>query len=166
VTTFATRRFTLFVLVGVVVSLALAASPASLTPAANAAGDGSGGKAVAHKAGGKVVSAPGAPDALLHRVSKARAIEPTLGIDKKGTVYYTAASGVTNVDVWKSKDSGKNWTPTSPTVPGTSVKTHALTLDPYIYVDESTGRIFNIDLTVACSNLSYSDDDDATSTAI
>jgi len=162
VTAFATRRLTLLVLLGLILSLALVAAPRDLTPSATAAGDGSGGKAVAHKAGGKVVTAPGAPDALFHRVSKARAIEPTLGIDKKGTVYYTAASGVTNVDVWKSKDSGKNWTLTSPTLPGTDVKAHALTLDPYIYVDESTGRIFNIDLTVACSNLSYSDDGGAT----
>lgn len=156
-TTFATRRLALLVLLGLTFALAVVAAPGGLAPSADAAGDGSGGKAVAHKAGGKVVRASGAPDALFHRVAKAQAIEPTLGIDKKGDVYYTAASGVTNVDVWKSADSAESWTLASPTFPG-GVKAHRLTLDPYIYVAESTGRIFNIDLTVACSYLSYSDD--------
>lgn len=157
-----TRRPALLVLLGVILSLALVAAPRGFALEATAAGDGSGGRTVAHKAGGKVVRASGAPDALFHKVAAAKAIEPTLGIDKKGTLYYTASSGVTNVDVWKSKDSGKKWTLASPTLPGTEAKSHLLTLDPYIYVDESTGRIFNIDLTVACSYLSYSDDGGAT----
>ena len=118
--------------------------------------DGSGGKAVAHRAGGKKVSAGNRPDAKLHSVGGAQAIEPTIGINKKGHVFYTAASWIQDVDVWKSTDDGESWKLVSPTIAGQ--KTHRLTLDPYIYLDESTNRLFNIDLTVACSYLSFSDD--------
>lgn len=140
-----------------IVALALLGAQTAPVDAAGDSGDGSGGRAVAHKAGGKRVKAKGAPDAKLHRIKDAQAIEPTLGINKKGHIFYTAAAGVTKVDVFKSTDSAKTWTLASPTFPG-GVKSHRLTLDPYIYVDESTGRIFNIDLTVACSYLSFSDD--------
>ena len=150
------RRVAPLLILVVVVALALG-SARPLEVAAAPSSDGSGGKAVAHRAGGRRVSATGAPDAKLYRIPDTEAIEPTLGIDKKGHIYYTAASGATDVDVFKSTDSGKTWTLASPTFPG-GAKAHPLTLDPYIYVDESTGRIFNIDLTVACSYLSYSDD--------
>jgi hypothetical protein len=122
--------------------------------------EGSGGLAVAHRAGGKVVAAPNAPDGRIYKVAD-KAIEPTIGITKKGDVFYTASSGVTGVDVLRSSDDGATWENTSPRTPA-GQKTHPLTLDPYIYVDESTGRIFNIDLYVACSNLSFSDDDGQT----
>ena len=65
---------------------------------------------MAHRAGGRRVSATGAPDAKLYRIPDTEAIEPTLGIDKKGHIYYTAASSATDVDVFKSTDSGKTWT--------------------------------------------------------
>ncbi|MDQ3916109.1 MAG: glycoside hydrolase [Actinomycetota bacterium] len=122
--------------------------------------EGSGGRAIAHRAGGKVVNAPNAPDGRIYQVAE-RAIEPTIGITKKGDIFYTASSGVTGVDVLRSTDDGATWENTSPRTP-TGHKTHPLTLDPYIYVDESTGRIFNIDLYVACSNLSFSDDNGET----
>jgi hypothetical protein len=124
---------------------------------------GSGGLAVAHRAGGKIVPAPQAPDARIYKVAD-RAIEPTIGITKKGDVFYTASSGVTGVDVLRSTDDGGTWENTSPRTPA-GQKTHPLTLDPYIYVDESTGRIFNVDLYVACSNLSFSDDNGETWTS-
>lgn len=150
------RRIAALATLACVAALALLAAPPSAVQAAGKS-DGSGGRAVAHKPGGKRVKAKRAPDAKLHRIKGAQAIEPTLGINKRGHIFYTAASGVTNVDVFKSTDSAKTWKLASPTFPG-GVKSHPLTLDPYIYVDESTGRIFNIDLTVACSYLSYSDD--------
>ncbi|HEX2196704.1 MAG TPA: sialidase family protein, partial [Actinomycetota bacterium] len=121
---------------------------------------GSGGRAVAHRAGGRVVQAPNAPDARLYRVAE-RAIEPTLGITKKGDVFYTAAASTTGVDVMRSTDEGGTWEETSPRFP-TGHKSHPITLDPYVWVSEPTGRIFNIDLMVACSNLSFSDDDGET----
>jgi hypothetical protein len=123
---------------------------------ATAGGDGSGGKAVAHKAGGRRIKARNAPDGRIYRIGNAQAIEPTLGITKNRHIFYTAASGVNNVDVFKSTDGGDSWKQASPSLAGQ--KTHPLTLDPYIWVSEPTGRIFNIDLTVACSYLSFSDD--------
>ena len=124
------------------------------------AGSEPGGRGVAHKAGGKVVKAGNLPTGRMYPVGS-DAIEPTLGINKKGDIFYTAAPGVTQVDVYRSTDGGESWNQASPSIGG-AAKAHPLTLDPYIYVDESTGRIFNIDLTVACSYLSFSDDDGAT----
>ncbi|MDQ3958370.1 MAG: glycoside hydrolase [Actinomycetota bacterium] len=118
--------------------------------------EGSGGTAVAHYAGGKVVRVSNAPDARIYRVG-ARAIEPTLGINEKGDIFYTAADWITNVDVFRSTDGGRTWENTSPRLP-TGQKSHVLSLDPYLYVSEPTGRIFDVDLTAACSLLSYSDD--------
>jgi hypothetical protein len=133
--------------------------------------DGSGGKAIAHGPSGRPASAAAqkkAPDARMFRIDHG-AGEPTLGITKKGNVFITTAdSCVTSCPgseemigtvapggraVWVTKDGGKSWQDVTPTVE------HALSLDPYIYVDESTDRVFDVDLTVACSELSYSDDE-------
>ena len=151
---FGIKRSIFSLAVTAIVAVALM-SPA-VSSARPPAGDGSGGKAVAHRAGGRKVPAGNRPDARLYHVSKAQAIEPTVGINKKGHVFYTAASGVQGVDVWKSTNDGESWKLVSPNIGGQ--KTHRVTLDPYIYLDESTGRLFNIDLTVACSYLSFSDD--------
>ncbi|MDQ3952544.1 MAG: glycoside hydrolase [Actinomycetota bacterium] len=153
-----TRRTPLLVFVAL---LGVVASQLAVDAAAPQDGqEGSGGRAVAHRAGGRAVKAPNAPDARLYRVAE-RAIEPTLGITKKGDVFYTAAASTTGVDVMRSTDEGGTWEETSPRFP-TGQKSHPITLDPYVYVAEPTGRIFNIDLMVACSNLSYSDDNGET----
>jgi len=136
-----------------VVAVALAGPGGSLAVAG--AGSTTGSRGVAHKAGGKVVKAGRIPTGRMLPVG-ADAIEPTLGINKKGDIFYTASGGVTRVDVYRSTDKGESWEMTSPSLAG--VKTHPLTLDPYVYVSEATGRVFNIDLTVACSYLSFSDD--------
>ena len=155
-----TRRSTL-ALTAVVALAAAVASQLAVGAAPPQDGKaGSGGTAVAHRAGGRVVAAPNAPDGRIYRVADA-AIEPTLGITKKGDIFYTASSGVTGVDVMRSTDDGGTWEETSPRFP-TGQKSHPITLDPYVYVAEATGRVFNIDLMVACSNLSYSDDNGAT----
>src|SRR3712207_1750752 len=82
----------------------------SLNPAqdgALAGGDGSGGKAVAHRAGGDPVQGarPG-PDARLHRifVDKApiAAGEPTLGVTNEGNVFYTAIQSNTRIEIMRS----------------------------------------------------------------
>lgn len=124
----------------------------------SAKGDGSGGRAVAHHAGGKVIKAPsmtrGAPDARFVWVGQ-DALEPTLGQTKNGTIFYAAATSVRN-DVLRSKDKGKTWKRVSPTLGPQNV--HAISLDPYVWVDEDTSRVFTIDLTVACSLMSFTDD--------
>ncbi|MEA2517101.1 MAG: hypothetical protein QOG16_939, partial [Actinomycetota bacterium] len=127
---------------------------------ATAAGDGSGGRAVAHHAGGKVITTPAitsrAPDARLYQVGK-NAVEPTMGVTKNGQLVYTAFESNTSIFVMRSADGGRTWDDKSPALPSGQAA-HRLSLDPYLYVDHWTGRIFNIDLTVACSYLSFTDD--------
>jgi hypothetical protein len=90
------------------------------------------------------------------------AIEPTLGLTNSGNLFYAAAHYSNEVELMRSEDQGHSWEVVSPSLGG--VKTHQVTLDPFVYVDDSEGadRIFNIDLTVACSYLSYSDDEGET----
>ena len=132
--------------------------PGSLV--ATAGGDGSGGRAVAHYQDGKVVTDPAvtskAPDARLYQVGK-NAVEPTMGVTKNGQMVYTALESNTAIFVMRSADGGRTWDDASPKLP-TGQAAHRLSLDPYIWVDQWTGRIFNIDLTVACSYLSFTDD--------
>ena len=138
-----------------ILALALVQAPAAT--AARAALDPSGGRATAHQAGGRIIRdariARQAPEADLYSVGH-DAVEPTLGLNKKGDVFYTAAG--TRNEVLRSSDGGKTWKVVSPQLAGRNV--HAISLDPYIFVDEDTGRVFTIDLTVACSLMSFSDD--------
>jgi hypothetical protein len=139
------------------VALLAAAAVQSLTTA-GAAGDGSAGKALAHYAGGKVIKDHGivsnAPDARLYDPG-VNALEPTLGLTSKGEVFFVGVQGQ-GASIMRSADEGATWEEKSPKLAG--VKTHPVTLDPYVYVDDRTDRVFTIDLTVACSYMSYSDD--------
>ena len=136
-------------------ALALLGGPAAT--AGPGAIDQSGGRATAHGPNGKVLRSAAlarkAPEADLYNVGH-NAVEPTLGITKRNDVFYTAA-GSRN-EVLRSSDGGKSWDIVSPQLAGRNV--HAISLDPYIWVDEDTGRVFTIDLTVACSLMSFSDD--------
>lgn len=114
------------------------------------------GYVVAHKDGAvKVPGAKGAP--RLFRLGE-NAAEPTLGQTDDGDIFYTAAdiAAGNQVDIVRSRDGGRKWKDVSPKLGGRNV--HALTLDPYIYVDPWTNRVFTIDLLVACSLLSFTDD--------
>jgi hypothetical protein len=89
------------------------------------------------------------------------AAEPTIGIDKKGNAFYAAADfdnvvGQARTKIFASYDGNKSWKDVSPSLLGESFP--PATLDPYIYVDQETGRVFSDDLTVACSFLQWSDD--------
>ncbi|MDP9101028.1 MAG: hypothetical protein M3N21_02635, partial [Actinomycetota bacterium] len=104
--------------------------------------------------------------------------EPTIGITKQGYVAVTASAGcVTSCvgstetvqtvapggrAVFLTRNKGRSWQNVSPGVAG--VSPHALSLDPYLYVDHSpeANRIFDIDLNAACNELSYSDNFGAT----
>jgi hypothetical protein len=147
--------------IGLVVALALVASPHAAP--ASARSDGSGGRAVAHRPGAKVIPSRStrsrAPDARLHRIKvkgeRLDAAEPTLGLTRKGDLYYTAFQGNTRIEVVKSPDEGRSWRIVSPDLGGRNA--HLISLDPYLYVDKDTSRVFNIDLTIACSYLSFTD---------
>ena len=127
--------------------------------------DGSGGRAVAHRAGG--VPIPGAkpgPDADLHRIIIDKlpigSGEPTLGVTNEGNIFYTAIQSNTRVEIVRSTNAGEKWEVVSPKFPN-GRNAQLLSFDPYIWVDDAEGvdRIFTIDLTVACAYLSFSDDE-------
>lgn len=86
--------------------------------------------------------------------------EPTIGIDAEGVAYmpsYPAFGvgpiGTNRPGVSRSTDGGRTWQPTaSPLGP-------VVSLDPYLTVDETTGRVFNPELNLAVgASLQYSDD--------
>ncbi|HVF52454.1 MAG TPA: sialidase family protein [Actinomycetota bacterium] len=136
---------------------ALSAVPAG---AAKSDGDGSGGKAVAHFAGAREVKTAKvrahAPDAKFHPIGL-NGSEPTLGLTDDGSVFYTAFQSNTRIEVVRSSDEGETWDIVSPQFAGAR-NAQLLSLDPYLFVDKRTDRIFTIDLTVACAYLSYTDD--------
>lgn len=98
--------------------------------------------------------------------------EPTVGINKNGDIVFptiafdinAAGQSFPSTRVMVSHDEGKNWTDGSPiVVPGTgrvpTVRGNPASLDPYVYADPVTGRLYNIDLNLAVGGfLSYSDD--------
>ncbi|HJR44098.1 MAG TPA: sialidase family protein [Actinomycetota bacterium] len=162
--TFAMRRSFFMVAMALVLATSFATLPGTRSAGA-ASGDGSGGKAIAHREGSAVddsaAARRSAPDPKLHRINiegaPLNAGEPTLGLTKNGDVFYTAIQSNLRIEVAHSADDGQTWDLRSPKIGGTR-NAHLLTFDPYIYVDTDTDRIFNIDLTVACSYLSFSDD--------
>ena len=142
------------------IALVLITAPSPVGPTAAKSAGGSGGKAVAHYAGGKRIGgaiARKAPTAQLSRLDHG-AGEPTIAFNKKGDAFVPAAEIAlrNTVDVMRTQDNGKTWKNVSPQLGGENV--HATTLDPYVWNDERTGRIYTIDLTVACSILSFTDD--------
>ncbi|HEX2058312.1 MAG TPA: sialidase family protein [Actinomycetota bacterium] len=126
--------------------------------------DGAGGRAVAHLAGGKRISAPDVPSARWYDTTL-DAGEPTIGHSQDGSVFFvgadidTVAGRPNQVDIVRSDDFGGTWTNVSPKLGPEN--THPITLDPYIWMDNDTGRLFTIDLTVACSIMSFTDDEGA-----
>lgn len=129
----------------------------------------SGGKAVAHRSS-KVVKTKRAPSAETFSIGRS-AIEPTLGVAPDGGIFY-AAGGWTDTpgvrvggatEVMHSSDRGTTWEAVTPRVLDQNVQ--QLSVDPYVLVDSvdgDNGRVFTIDLTVACSYMSFSDDEGET----
>ncbi|MFN2524807.1 MAG: sialidase family protein [Actinomycetota bacterium] len=118
--------------------------------------------AVAHRAGGKPVGdrSRKPPTVRLYRTGY-RAAEPTLAITKKGWLFYevvppTGPRGAGKPEVLRSKDGGASWEEVSPEQGG--LEPHQNTLDPFIYADPWTSRIFTVDLAYPCSITSFSDD--------
>ncbi|MGH9891042.1 MAG: sialidase family protein [bacterium] len=126
--------------------------------AARQHGDGSPRPTVIHSAGGKRIKSAAAqiPYILTSRTGH-EAGEPTLGLIDDGTIFYGSYTDSLNVDVLRSEDQGQSWQVVSPTLP-TGQNRHVLTVDPYVYVDEATDRVFTVDLFgLACGYLSFSD---------
>ncbi len=118
-----------------------------------------GGRPVPHAAGARPRAA--GPDLRLDVHPTGRtAAEPTLGITRDGTIFYVgfapSAAQVPRSVVQRSRDGGRTWQELDPVVPGQREDT--LTGDPYLHVDEDTGRVFNVDYLPPTPFLSYSDD--------
>lgn len=78
------------------------------------------------------------------------AAEPTVGVDKNGAAFYAAATfdgvlGTAHTKLIRSTDGGRTWVAKQPTI-ANLLDSHPETLDPYTYVEEGTGRVFDIDL--------------------
>lgn len=114
--------------------------------------------ATAHWGGGRQTGSapPRALKAVLYRTGFPGA-EPTLGVARNGTVFVNSWEPSTQVDVLRSSDEGETWERVSPQLPGEQ-NIHRASFDPYIYLDEEEGRLFTVDLLIACSELSFSDD--------
>ena len=87
--------------------------------------------------------------------------EPTVGITRNGTVFSIAkpVDRVVNHNmVIRSDDGGVTWRPVQPELPHPLQHEPAASLDPYVYVDDTTDRVFNIELYGGCSYLLTSDD--------
>jgi len=99
--------------------------------------------------------------------------EPTVGINKNGDIIFptiafdinAAGQSFPSTRVMISHNEGLNWTDSSPVLAGGQggrvpvVRANPASLDPYVYADPVTGRLFNIDLNLAVGGfLSYTDD--------
>ena len=90
--------------------------------------------------------------------------EPTLGVDAAGNVFYQSMNLEYPASrympyVTRSRDEGQTWEDVTPRIPGDLATIYANTLDPMLYVDERTGRVFTVQLTTGnCSLVSSSDD--------
>ena len=95
-----------------------------------------------------------------------RTFEPTIGVDAANRVYFstTHEPGVALgwiPGMYLSTDKGDSWKNISPTIAGQQLPVE--TNDPFIYVDQSTGRAFNFHMSpiLACSTISTTDDQGA-----
>jgi hypothetical protein len=121
----------------------------------------SGGRAVAHRAGGKEVTTPSvvaqAPDGRFFRLG-INGWEPSIGVDDKGRIFYQARNADLAPQVMRSTNEGHTWEKVSPTIGGAPAQ--PISLDPLLYLDKDTGRVFtnNIPPDITCQPISFTDD--------
>ncbi len=122
---------------------------------------GSGTGAVAYTSGGRDVRTTKKPDPRIFLTGYG-GWEPTLGLTKDGTIIYAARNSNADPEPLRSSDGGRTWRAVPPTIAG--VRSHQTSLDPYLWLDSSTGRVFDsdVDPTIVCTPVSTSDDGGAT----
>lgn len=109
-----------------------------------------GGKAVAFYPGGAKAKTKTAPRLENFRTGIRNAPEPNIGIDRSGVIWASAMNRVA-----RSTDKGRTWQ-------ALTLDGHVTSLDPYLYVDPVTSRVYKSDLAGTCQVLSWSDDKGAT----
>ncbi|MES2155110.1 MAG: sialidase family protein [bacterium] len=131
---------------------------------------------VVHRADGVIVDAsqyPGdIPVMAEHYVAKRGSGEPTIGVNARGAAIYPSIEfdavaampgAAPRTLIYISTDNGTTWTDRTPTIGNAgAVAGNPVSLDPFVYADPATGRLFTIDLYVGCADLSYTDDDGVT----
>ena len=95
--------------------------------------------------------------------------EPTIGINKDGTAFYAAGAfdalpedsprQLARTEVLRSRDGGLTWKSIQPPLGPLPTTDPPTTLDPFVWVDEDTGRMFNPELYALCTSMHYSDDE-------
>ena len=79
--------------------------------------------------------------------------EPSLGVTSDGTIFTTAGGK----DIGRSTDHGKTWKMVTPAVTDVLVAPKT-SLDPWVWVDPVTDRVYDAPLYVVCTWASWSDD--------
>jgi hypothetical protein len=121
----------------------------------------SGGRAIAHHAGGVVITAGSvtskAPDGRFYRLG-INGWEPTIGVDDEGRIFYQARNADLEPHVVRSTNQGHTWKIVSPTIGGQPAQ--PISVDPILYLDKDTGRVFtnNIPPDITCQPISFTDD--------
>lgn len=97
------------------------------------------------------------------------AAEPTIGVNRDGTAFYAAGAfdalpavsprQLARTEVLRSRDGGLSWESVQPRIPGDVTTVPPTTLDPYVYVEEESGRMFNPELYAGCTYMQFSDDE-------
>jgi hypothetical protein len=143
------RTLTRATALALAVGFALAGCIAPASRVQPAALDVPGGGSLVAYQGGALVPVPASAAQLAVKVLKVgqRGAEPTLGVTRDGAIYVTGGSAA----VWKSADRGATWANVASPIPRPDV-------DPYLWVDPKTDRIFSAPDNIACSNLMWSDD--------
>jgi hypothetical protein len=113
-----------------------------------------GAAAVRHRAGGERAGASSARGT--YSSTGNGGWEPSMGVTPKGTLFFnTQSSGLS--DIRRSRDQGATWETVDINIPGAPADQP--TVDPYLWVDPWTGRVFNADLTLPCSVIGHTDDE-------
>ncbi len=156
---------TLLLIMGVVASGCLAPPPGDDLEGATSPGPGPATGLVErmiHTSGGTMLPPSAAIlDNLTWRIAATghHRGEPTVGVTSDGTIFMPAGASVVGGSgrVIRSTDNGRSWTDVTDPLLGPKAD-----LDPWVFVDAATDRVFHGPLYVACTWLSFSDDNGET----